>query len=99
MAEARIHGVGRAGTIRLTAIAPFIGAAACFPAAAAREAAGGGGAGAAGGRCPEADPFTGGGVVSLCAGHFPEASEYADWVVHFYGRECRHCRETAHIVR
>mmetsp|Transcript_30057 Transcript_30057/g.64911 ORF Transcript_30057/g.64911 Transcript_30057/m.64911 type:complete len:376 (-) Transcript_30057:927-2054(-) len=51
------------------------------------------------GRCHESDPFIGDGVVALCGDRFPEAKSFSLWVVHFYGGDCLHCQEVAHVVR
>eukprot|EP00927_Polykrikos_kofoidii_P076477 TRINITY_DN73563_c0_g1_i1.p1 TRINITY_DN73563_c0_g1~~TRINITY_DN73563_c0_g1_i1.p1 ORF type:complete len:353 (+),score=37.00 TRINITY_DN73563_c0_g1_i1:165-1223(+) len=48
-------------------------------------------------RCSGLEPFVTDSVVSLCAEHFIDGAmpDRAHWVVHFYGQNCRHCREIA----
>ena len=52
-------------------------------------------------RCRGEPPYVQGSVTPLCTGHFPEKTSpnFASWVVHFYGGNCRRCRETALILQ
>ncbi|CAK9022975.1 unnamed protein product [Durusdinium trenchii] len=52
-------------------------------------------------RCPGEAPYVEGLVAPLCTGHFPEkgSTSFASWIVHFYGCNCRRCRETALMLQ
>lgn len=50
------------------------------------------------GACVGELPFIGEGVIGLCADNFPVAPADADWVVHFYGTQCKHCKESANAL-
>eukprot|EP00434_Breviolum_minutum_P013831 symbB.v1.2.012196.t1/scaffold835.1/size159100/23 len=51
--------------------------------------------------CPGNLPYVEGPIVPLCTGHFPErdSTSFPSWIVHFYGGNCRRCRDLASVLQ